>query len=405
MPDVNLFRVGEERDVSSVRIVITMPAYKAEATLARTVADIPPGIADQLILVDDASPDNTAALARELGIDVHVHPQNRGYGGNQKTCYTMALHDGADIVVMLHPDYQYEPKAVPLLIAPIVAGDADMTFGSRFAGLGDPLRGGMPVARYVGNRTTTIVENLLLGSRFSEMHSGMRAYSRSCLLSQPFLRYRDDFVFDSQFLIDAVTRGQRVVEVPIPTRYTEESSSIGISSSLTYVLESLGYCARTVWSHGRKRYRSPIGRRPAQSNGRAVPHAALAVLESYFLHQRRLLAPPEAPIRDSDFSAGWELVKHAPRSGDDGSGLATAVLAPTEDALESLGGLEGVRTRIAREGLLLVPASSSRRDVSERAEELLALGFRVLEWTQTRDTTPRTALAVARLAYDAPART
>jgi glycosyltransferase involved in cell wall biosynthesis len=118
------------------KVVITMPAYRAERTLARTVADIPPGVADKLILVDDASPDNTARLARDLGIDVYVHPRNLGYGGNQKTCYTEALRSGADIVVLLHPDYQYEPKAVPLLIAPILAGDADMTFGSRFAGLG-----------------------------------------------------------------------------------------------------------------------------------------------------------------------------------------------------------------------------------------------------------------------------
>ncbi len=133
MTIVKGFRLPHE-NVISPRVVITMPAYKAEATLARTVADIPAGIADQLILVDDASPDNTAELARELGIKVHVHAENRGYGGNQKTCYSMALEDDADIVVMLHPDYQYEPRAVPLLIAPILAGDADMTFGSRFAG-------------------------------------------------------------------------------------------------------------------------------------------------------------------------------------------------------------------------------------------------------------------------------
>jgi glycosyltransferase involved in cell wall biosynthesis len=141
--------------------VIALPAYRAERTLAQTVADIPPGVADRLILVDDASPDNTAQLARELGIEVHVHRENLGYGGNQKTCYTQALASGADIVVLLHPDYQYEPKAVPLLIAPIVAGDADMTFGSRFAGLGDPIGGGMPLYRYVGNRLTTIAENVI----------------------------------------------------------------------------------------------------------------------------------------------------------------------------------------------------------------------------------------------------
>src|SRR5437867_7260880 len=183
------------------KVTITLPAYRAAGTLARTVQDIPAGVADQLILVDDASPDDTVRIARELGIQVHVHPENRGYGGNQKTCYKEALLDGADIVVMLHPDYQYDPKAVPLLIAPILAGDADMTFGSRFAGLGDPVRGGMPRYRYFGNRLTTTLENFMLGSRFTDMHSGMRAYTRECLLSIPFRRYSDDFVFDSQFLV------------------------------------------------------------------------------------------------------------------------------------------------------------------------------------------------------------
>ena len=240
------------------RVVITMPAYRAEDTLAKTVADIPEGVADALILVDDASPDNTVDLARRLGIDVHVHPENRGYGGNQKTCYTRALEAGADIVVLLHPDFQYDPKAVPLLIAPILAGHADMTFGSRFAGLSDPLGGGMPLYRYVGNRVTTTLENLMLGSRFTELHSGLRAYTRGCLLSVPFLRYTDDFGFDSQFLVDAVTGGQRVVEVPIPTRYTKESSSISVLRSLKYVGHTLAYCARKTAVRGRRARRSAV---------------------------------------------------------------------------------------------------------------------------------------------------
>jgi glycosyltransferase involved in cell wall biosynthesis/2-polyprenyl-3-methyl-5-hydroxy-6-metoxy-1,4-benzoquinol methylase len=240
------------------KVVITLPAYRAEATLAKTVADIPAGVADRLILVDDASPDNTAALARSMGIDVHVHPTNRGYGGNQKTCYTEALRAGADVVVLLHPDYQYDPKAVPLLIAPILGGDADMTFGSRFAGLGDPIGGGMPAYRYWGNRLTTILENLMLGARFTDMHSGMRAYTRACLLALPFLGYSDDFVFDSELLVDAVTTGQRVVEVPIPTRYTKESSSIAIWPSLRYIGGSLAYCARRTLERGRRGRRSPV---------------------------------------------------------------------------------------------------------------------------------------------------
>jgi 2-polyprenyl-3-methyl-5-hydroxy-6-metoxy-1,4-benzoquinol methylase len=241
------------------KIVITLPAYRAEETLEKTVADIPGGVADQIILVDDASTDNTVDLARRLGIQVHVHPENRGYGGNQKTCYTRALEDGADIVVLLHPDYQYDPKAVPLLIAPILGGYADMTFGSRFAGLSDPRGGGMPMYRYLGNRVTTTLENLMLGSRFTEMHSGLRAYSRQSLLALPFHAYTDDFGFDSQLLVDAVTRGQRVVEVPIPTRYTKESSSISVLRSLKYVAHTLAYCARKSAVRGRRGRRSPLG--------------------------------------------------------------------------------------------------------------------------------------------------
>src|SRR4051794_28266197 len=201
------------------KVVITLPAYYAADTLERTVADIPVGIADELILVDDASGDETVAVARKLDITVYVHDENRGYGGNQKTCYATALAHGADIVVMLHPDYQYEPRAVPLLIGPILSGDADMTFGSRFAGLSDPRECGMPMYRYIGNRVTRILEILMLGSRFTELHSGMRAYTRSCLEARPLGGYSDDFVFDSQLLIDAVTLGLHVVEVPIPTRY------------------------------------------------------------------------------------------------------------------------------------------------------------------------------------------
>src|SRR5437899_514453 len=225
------------------KVVITMPAYRAEGTLAKTVADIPAGVAYEIILVDDASPDNTVQLARDLGIRVYVHPENRGYGGNQKTCYSEALADGADVVVLLHPDYQYDPKAVPLLIAPILAGYADMTFGSRFGATGDPLSGGMPLYRYVGNRVATTIENVLLGSRFTEMHSGLRAYTRECLLSLPFLSYADDFIFDSQLLVDAVTSGLRIVEVPIQTRYTKESSSIDIPRSLRYVAGSIAVAA------------------------------------------------------------------------------------------------------------------------------------------------------------------
>ncbi|MCA1706777.1 MAG: glycosyltransferase family 2 protein [Actinobacteria bacterium] len=234
------------------KVIITMPAFHAEGTLEKTIADIPAGVADELILVDDASTDNTVSVAESLGLRVYVHPQNRGYGGNQKTCYARALEHGADIVVLLHPDYQYEPRAVPLLVGPILGGYADMTFGSRFAGLADPRRGGMPGYRFLGNRLTTIIQNLILGTRFTEMHSGLRAYTRQCLESIPFQDYTDDFWFDSQFLVDAITLGQRVIEVPIPTRYTKESSSISVVRSLKYILNSVLYAIKQAARRGRR---------------------------------------------------------------------------------------------------------------------------------------------------------
>jgi 2-polyprenyl-3-methyl-5-hydroxy-6-metoxy-1,4-benzoquinol methylase len=260
------------------KVVITMPAYRAQDTLERTVADIPAGVADELILVDDASGDDTVKVAEQLNITVYVHDQNLGYGGNQKTCYRRALEHGADVVVMLHPDYQYDPTAVPLLIAPLLAGRADMTFGSRFAGLSDPRGGGMPLYRYVGNRATTTLENFMLGSRFTELHSGLRAYTRKCLLELPILRYTDDFAFDSQLLVDAVTGGQRVVEVPIPTRYTSESSSISVMRSLRYIGASLAYCGRRTAVRGRRGRRSPVtyggeqAGRPVGPDGARVSH-------------------------------------------------------------------------------------------------------------------------------------
>lgn len=295
------------------KTIITMPAYRAEDTLAKTVADIPPGVADELILVDDASPDNTVQVARDLGIRVYVHAENRGYGGNQKTCYAHALRDGADIVVLLHPDYQYDPKAVPLLIAPILAGHADMTFGSRFAAAGDPLAGGMPLYRYVGNRLTTTIENLLLGSRFTEMHSGLRAYTRRCLLTLPFLRYSDDFVFDSHLLVDAITSGQRIVEVPILTRYTKQSSSISVLRSLEYVSRSISHAARRAAARGRRGDRWPVSyRRPRRAplikQGPAMHHPCVLCGGNHHV----LLYPTNitGDIDASEFACTSEALAH-----------------------------------------------------------------------------------------------
>ena len=229
----------------STRVVVAMPAYRAGRTLEKTVSALPPGAADALLLVDDASPDDTVEVAQRLGLQVRVHPENLGYGGNQKTCYDEALRLGADVVVLLHPDFQYDPRAVPALVAPILAGRADFTFGSRFAGGGDPRLGGMPLYRYVGNKLTTLVMNALLGTHFTEMHSGFKAYSRRFLERAPYRDYSDDFVFDSQILLEAVALGVPIEEVPIPTRYTAESSSISVRRSLRYIEQSLRQALRT----------------------------------------------------------------------------------------------------------------------------------------------------------------
>jgi len=219
-----------------------MPAFRAERTLEQTVGSLPREGIDHLLLVDDASPDDTVALAIALGLDVRRHQQNAGYGANQKTCYTEALALGATLVVLLHPDFQYDPASVPALVMPIHSGEADMTFGSRFAGGADPRKGGMPNYRYFGNRIATAIENRLLGTAFSEMHSGMRAYRREVLEALPFLSYSDDFDFDTQFLVGAHLRGFRIKEVAIPTRYTLESSSITIPRSVRYVMRSTRIC-------------------------------------------------------------------------------------------------------------------------------------------------------------------
>lgn len=224
--------------------VVVLPAYEAELTLGPTVGDLPPGAADHVLLVDDASTDGTVAVARGLGLDVRTRAQNGGYGANQKTCYREALGLGATVVVLLHPDYQYDPRSVPLLVSPILSGQADMTFGSRFAGGADPRRGGMPTYRYFGNRLTTVIENRILGTHFSEMHSGMRAYARQVLDDLDFEAFSDDFLFDTQFLVAAHERGFRIREVAIPTRYTCQSSSIGIRKSLAYVWLSIMECLR-----------------------------------------------------------------------------------------------------------------------------------------------------------------
>lgn len=226
------------------RIVIVMPAYNAARTLERTYADIPHEIVDRIILVDDVSQDETVQVAGQLGLDVIIHSQNRGYGGNQKTCYEAALLAGADIVVMLHPDYQYDATRIPALIAPIADGSRALMLGSRF--LGDPLAGGMPRWKYISNRFLTEIENLAFGLRLSEYHTGLRAYSRQLLETVPYHLNSDDFVFDQELIAQVVAAGMstRIGEIAVPTRYFEEASSVGLKRSIVYGLSTLRVVAR-----------------------------------------------------------------------------------------------------------------------------------------------------------------
>lgn len=225
------------------KVIVVMPAYNAARTLRMTWEAIPHEWVDLVILVDDHSRDETLDVARELSLDIVAHSHNVGYGGNQKTCYVEALRRGADVVVMLHPDGQYDPILIPSLVRPIVAGEADMVLGSRFLS-GGTLAGGMPRYKYVANRFLTTVENKVLRERFSELHTGYRAYSREFLEAVPFLRNANDFSFDTQIIAQAVAFHQRVQEVPVSSRYFDDASSATISQSVVYGLETLGVMAR-----------------------------------------------------------------------------------------------------------------------------------------------------------------
>ncbi len=230
-------------DGKELKVIVVMPAYNAAKTLKRTYDDIPPAVVDQIILVDDVSQDETVEIARELGIQVLVHLQNRGYGGNQKTCYIEALRKGADIVVMLHPDYQYDSRLIPQMIAPIVAGEADLVLGSRMLG-GGALAGGMPMWKYIANKFLTGVENLAFRQRLSEYHTGFRAYNRELLETLPFLLNKDAFVFDTEVLAQAVFAGMRIAETPVPTRYFKEASSVNFKNSVIYGVDTLRVVTR-----------------------------------------------------------------------------------------------------------------------------------------------------------------
>ncbi|MGQ9471132.1 MAG: glycosyltransferase family 2 protein [Candidatus Aminicenantales bacterium] len=217
------------------KVIVIMPAYNAEKTLERTVADIPKEWVDEIILVDDASQDGTVELARKLGLKVFVHEKNRGYGGNQKTCYREALRAGADIVVMVHPDHQYDPAVIPELIAPLLREEVDAVFGSRMLG-GSALEGGMPKWKFLANLFLTALENAAFWIYLTEYHSGFRAYSRHYLESVKFEKNSDDFVFDTEIIAQGVIHGMKIREIPIRTRYFPEASQIGFWRSVVYGL-------------------------------------------------------------------------------------------------------------------------------------------------------------------------
>jgi glycosyltransferase involved in cell wall biosynthesis len=221
------------------KVVVVMPAYNAENTLEKTVNDIPEGVVDEIILVDDASKDNTVEIARNLGLTVIVHDKNMGYGANQKTCYDTAFKRGADIVVMIHPDYQYDSRLIPIFIKIIEKGICDFVLGSRVRTRKEALNSGMPFYKYLSNRFLSIIENIVTGQNLSEWHTGFRAFSRTVLETIPYQNNSNDFVFDSQFLIQAAYAGFIIGDLPVPCRYMEEASSINLKRSIVYGLRTI----------------------------------------------------------------------------------------------------------------------------------------------------------------------
>ncbi len=223
----------------SGKTIVVMPAYNAANTLKRIYDDIPHDIVDEVIVVDDRSSDNTAEIARTLPVTLIVHEKNTGYGGNQKTCYREALERGADYVVMLHADYQYDARMIPAAVHLMQLGILDVVLGNRIRTRREALEGGMPWVKYFANRGLTFVENMMSGQNLGEWHSGFRAYSRQVLETVPFHLNSDNFVFDSQFLVECVHYGFRIGDVPVPVRYFDEASSISFSSSTRYALTTL----------------------------------------------------------------------------------------------------------------------------------------------------------------------
>ena len=247
------------------KLIVIMPAYNAELTLRRTYEELPHDYVDDVILVDDASRDRTSEIARELGIKTIIHLENKGYGGNQKTCYAEALRCGADIVIMVHPDYQYSPRLVTAMASMIASGHYDVVLGSRILG-GMALKGGMPLYKYIANRLLTLIENMALGVKLSEYHTGFRAFTREVLETLPLGENSDDFVFDNEMLVQTVYFGFRIGELSCPTKYFEEASSINfrrsvkygfgvISSTLRYMLHRSGIKRFSIFNAGGRKLR------------------------------------------------------------------------------------------------------------------------------------------------------
>lgn len=239
------------------RTVVVMPAYNAAATLEKTVHDLPTDQVDEIILVDDCSDDHTVRLARGLGLRVYRHSKNRGYGANQKTCYMRALERGADFVVMVHPDYQYDSRLVTPMVQLLQHDICDVVLGSRIRSRQETLAGGMPLYKYVANRILTTIENGALGQNLGDFHSGYRAYRREVLQKIPFMRNSDDFVFDSQFLAQVSHFKFRMGDIPVPVRYFDEASSINLKRSITYGCATLGVLA-SFWANRLGVKKSPI---------------------------------------------------------------------------------------------------------------------------------------------------
>ena len=227
-----------------LKTIVVLPAYNAEKTLEKTVREIPQEVVEEIILVDDESHDQTVKIARKLNLTVFRHHKNRGYGANQKTCYLLALKHHPDIVVMLHPDYQYDPKIIKYFVEFISEGRFDVMLGSRIRSRHEALTGGMPLYKYLGNRFLTIVENFISGYNLSEWHTGMRAYKREVLENIDFLKNSDDFLFDSQILFQIIEKGYRIGEIPVPVRYFPEASSINFKRSLKYGLGTLAVATK-----------------------------------------------------------------------------------------------------------------------------------------------------------------